>query len=79
MLFVCMFLELTNAKLVVDNQLVCSSIEKNISLSLSIPYLPVILYVGLRPHQLSLAHFGMSIGFILSSRLGSHIGVNLRA
>jgi hypothetical protein len=37
-----------------------------ISLTLSIPWLPVVLCVGLKSHGLSAIHFGMSTGVILA-------------
>jgi hypothetical protein len=45
--------------LVLDNQLVCSSLEKRICPALSIPQLPVVVYVGLRPPGLSADHSGV--------------------
>lgn len=51
--------------LVLDNPLVCCSIGKMISLTLSIPYLTTVFCVLLRPRDLSSTSFGISIAIVL--------------
>lgn len=48
-------------RLVLDNQLVYISLEKTLSPTLSILWLPIFLCIMLRPHGLSSIHFNMSI------------------
>ena len=65
-------------RLVLDNQLVYSFLEKTVSLVLSIPHLPAVLCVVLRPLGLSqptLACLLLLTFFRLC--LGSHIGETL--
>lgn len=52
-------------RLVLCNQSVCSSLGKTMSPTLSLPYLPVVLRVGLRPCALFLFHFSMFITVLL--------------
>jgi hypothetical protein len=51
--------------LVLDNQVVCSSLRKTISPTLGIPQWPVVLCVGLEPHRHFLLYFSMSIVVVL--------------
>lgn len=62
-LLVCVFFWADH--LVLDNQLVCSSMGKTISATLSIPYLSIVLCIRLRSHELSPFHVSMSTGFVL--------------
>lgn len=42
--------------LVLDIQLMCSSLGKTISPALNFPQLPIVLCIGLRPHRLLVWH-----------------------
>jgi hypothetical protein len=64
--------------LVLDNQSVCSSLRNAISPVLCIPYMLIVLCVGLRP--LGLSSDPLKYLFLLSflsSYLGNHIGESL--
>lgn len=65
--------------LVLDNQLVCSSLGKATSLVPSFPQLPIPLCAGFRPHELLPVHSGMFIGIILfSSHFNGQVDETLR-
>lgn len=59
-----MYIFLRACCLVLGNQSVCSSLEKNISLRNSISQLPVVLCGGLRPQELSPFRVKMSVGVV---------------
>jgi hypothetical protein len=51
--------------LALDNQLICSSLEKAATTSANFSQLPIVLYLELRLLGLFPVYFGMSIGFVL--------------
>lgn len=64
--------------LVVDNLLLCSSPEKTISPSLSVPQLSVVICISWRPSGIFHTHFAHPLVLSLfSSCWGSHFGENL--
>lgn len=59
--------------LLLDNQLVCSSLEKTVSLPHSIPSLHIILCVGLRFLRISSSSFYKSVGVFLAQFMFSQL------
>lgn len=49
----------------VDNQLTCCLLGKTIPSTLSIPWLPTVLYIGLRPCRLFSMYFSTSVATVL--------------
>lgn len=54
---------------VLDNQLLYSSLEKTILSTLSIPWIPLVLWIVLRSPELFPTHSGKPIGIILHKSL----------
>jgi hypothetical protein len=54
-----------NGCLILENQLVCSSLGKTIFPTLSITWLPAILCIGLQPSGISPVHFTISVVYFL--------------
>lgn len=51
--------------LVLDSQLICSSLGKTTSPTPSFPQLPIVLCIGLRPQKLLSMQFGIFVGVLL--------------